>query len=189
MTISPLKPLLRNTILTPYIYFLFIFAGFSLTAQAQTNRCPDFQATSSVRISATTPSPNGSFSIMYGGASTPTASTTVTVILYECAGASVTPMQRGTLATSTGTFPITGKAPGDYYYTIQDCVYPYHNAPSCYKTAVQNVLVTIPSNLNMAGETYEYDALGRINSVKVESIEKTNYQYDKAGNRKAVTEP
>ncbi|MFG6488774.1 RHS repeat domain-containing protein [Roseateles sp. BYS78W] len=37
-------------------------------------------------------------------------------------------------------------------------------------------------------ETYQYDALGRLNTVTSGGAVKTDYRYDKAGNRTAVTE-
>lgn len=40
----------------------------------------------------------------------------------------------------------------------------------------------------LVGEQYDYDPLGRLTKVKVEGAVKTDYQYDKAGNRTTVTE-
>lgn len=187
MVIFLLKRLLRNTPLTPSFYFTLLFLGLSSMAQAQ-GTCPVFNAWSSVQVVVPATNTSGTFSITYSGASNP-ANSTLTVTLFECAGPAVTPIHRGSISTPSGSFSITGKTPGDYYFYVMDCVYPYQSAPTCYKTAVKNVLVTLPFNLSTAGETYEYDALGRINNVKVEGVAKTTYEYDKAGNRKSVVEP
>ena len=188
MTNSLLQRLRLNVLPASVAYFLFLFLGLSSLTQAA-GTCPTFQSTSSVQIAAPATNSSGNFSITYSGASSPTSSTTVAVTLYECAGPSVTPIQRGSFSTSSGSFSITGKVPGDYYFYVMDCVYPYQAAPSCYKTTIKNTVVTLPFNLSTAGETYDYDALGRLNNVKVEGADKTTYDYDKAGNRKSVVEP
>jgi YD repeat-containing protein len=156
-------------------------------ATIQPGKCSSFTADSSVVVVAPYTSENGSFSITWSGASTPPSNATVSSILYECGAPA--PIQRASSTAPTGSYSVTGKAPGNYYFYVEDCVFPYQAAPNCKKTPQKIIAVKMPSSLNTAGEAYDYDALGRLNNVKVEGAAKTTYDYDKAGNRKSVVEP
>jgi len=84
-------------------------------------------------------------------------------------------------APFTDTGPVGGTS---YVYGVSAC-----NATGCSAvTSAKPVTAgTVPAGA--VQETYEYDALGRLNKVYQDGAMKTQYDYDGAGNRTQVTEP
>jgi YD repeat-containing protein len=89
----------------------------------------------------------------------------------------------------SGSYNVTNMPVGNYYYYVVSC--PSPGSTSC--TNSPQVLMEVktapvPTPPPGAGESYEYDALGRLSKVRLDGVVKTIYTYDNAGNRTTVTE-
>jgi len=82
-------------------------------------------------------------------------------------------------------FVDTGAVSGNTYgYSVAAC-----NSAGCSGfTASNSVVAGAVQAGSSSTESYDYDALGRLTKVRAAGTPKTEYSYDKAGNRTAVTE-
>jgi YD repeat-containing protein len=89
-----------------------------------------------------------------------------------------------TTLPKTGHTDLSAVNGASYTYSVKAC------GTSTCSAAV--IALPVTAGLVSAGvgvtENYVYDALGRLNTVKSNGSVKTDYRYDKAGNRSAVTE-
>lgn len=118
--------------------------------------------------------------------SQPSATSTGTYIVAWNGGQQSTELYENNIrvatAASSGNYTAPNKPAGTYTYYVHDC------AP-CVDSAPLIVQVNpATGGTGGAGETYEYDVLGRLTKVKMDGVVKTVYSYDKAGNRTTVTE-
>ncbi|WP_082579858.1 RHS repeat domain-containing protein [Pelomonas sp. Root1444] len=89
-----------------------------------------------------------------------------------------------TTLSSTGYSDLAAVSGTSYTYSVKAC-----NAGSCSAALAATPVTAGAISTGVAvTENYVYDALGRLNTVKTNGNVKTDYRYDKAGNRSAVTE-
>lgn len=83
-------------------------------------------------------------------------------------------------STTNASLTIVGKPVGTYSYYLRNC-----NPGMCYPNS-NTVTVEVIKEAQLGETLYKYDTLGRL--VRVDDYENglTIYEYDKAGNRKAV---